>query len=82
MTFSLILQRGEPEGQEKDCCHSDARSVVPSDPDTAQDEKDYESEGIIPDPVHKPKEEVQSMKDKFRSKLQATCRNPARKRKK
>ena len=59
----LKIAAGEPEGQERTAV-THTRSVVPSDPDTAQDERDYESEGIIPDPVHKPKEEVQSMKDK------------------
>jgi len=59
----LKVAAGQPEGQERPAA-SPARSVVPSDPDTAQDGRDYEAEGIIPDPVHKPKEEVQSMRDK------------------
>ena len=59
----LKVAAGQPEWQEKPAASPD-RSVVPSDPDTSQDERDYEAEGIVPDPVHKPKEEVQSMRDK------------------
>lgn len=36
---------------------SSGKTVVPSDPETAQDDKEYEDEDIIPVPVHKQKEE-------------------------
>ncbi len=33
------------------------KTVVPADPETVQDDREYENEGIMPDPVHKQKEE-------------------------
>lgn len=33
------------------------KPVVPADPETVQNDREYENEGIIPDPVHKQKDE-------------------------